>query len=849
MDYLTEADQLFQNGELAEAYRLAVKAIELEPADVNAYAFCGKVAQAQANYEEASKYYQRASELEPENLSHCCHIADNYLLQDKYEQAELLYRQMLGDKHNNPWLLCNLGKALLYQERLEEAVCFLRQAINADLQLAEAHSTLGSALAQQGYLSEAIDCYRRAIEIDPNNSVYHHNLGDSFLLEKNYELAVDEYHIAIELNPSYFWSQYNLGRALSELGRLDELSFNFSYFANLLDRCPSDSEIELFMENLRQGNFAKTSLAEVLLESEDADNVQNIGKNNLLSNLTDREFIEYLYDTFLQRSPDQMGLENSLKALQNNNASRMTVLQGFLDSEEFRSKIRASSSAHVNLEAQLFPNLSDEDFINYIYTTFLKRPADKNGLEANLDALKADCPRSVVLEGVLRSEEFFSLANPVLLPELSNYEFLHSMWQLILRRSCDSNGEKQWLPQFDRGISRVDFLLALLNSEEFKVRVQRFLFPGAASNKPDLAKNTAWIMGTDKFIDQEQWNDILLKVLLKRSQTQSYFEIPEMSNDVKSSHQIRLTDLFSLNVKPLVSIITSLYKGGDYINFFLENITSQTIFTELCELIIIDADSPEDEYKIIQEYMGNHGNIKYIRTDEVIGIYDAWNLGVQNASGLFLTNANLDDARSLDCLEKQASALLKNKDCDLVYQDFYYSFTPNLPFDIVAECNVKSRLPVVTRANMLQFNSPHNAPMWRKSLHERIGLFNTRYKAAGDYEMWLRALLHGSKFTKIHEPLAVYYNNPFGLSTRSETAGIDEANDIYSTYVKMFGNNFFSMGKEEFIQYCKISFSVSDEFLQQTNKTWQNRETILYNCFDCNLKKLANNKIYVSLTT
>jgi hypothetical protein len=63
---------------------------------------------------------------------------------------------------------------------------------------------------------------------------------------------------------------------------------------------------------------------------------------------------------------------------------------------------------------------------------------------------------------------------------------------------------------------------------------------------------------------------------------------------------------------------------------------------------------------------------------------------------------------------------------------------------------------------MLQFNSPHNAPMWRKSLHDKIGLFNTRYKSAGDYELWLRAMLDGSKFLKIEEALAAYYNNPFG---------------------------------------------------------------------------------------
>ena len=55
-------------------------------------------------------------------------------------------------------------------------------------------------------------------------------------------------------------------------------------------------------------------------------------------------------------------------------------------------------------------------------------------------------------------------------------------------------------------------------------------------------------------------------------------------------------------MNPKVSIITSLYKGGDFIKGFLDDIVSQTIFDEKCELIIIDANSPDNEKDIILEY-------------------------------------------------------------------------------------------------------------------------------------------------------------------------------------------------------------------------------------------------------
>ena len=56
---------------------------------------------------------------------------------------------------------------------------------------------------------------------------------------------------------------------------------------------------------------------------------------------------------------------------------------------------------------------------------------------------------------------------------------------------------------------------------------------------------------------------------------------------------------------PKISIITSLYKGKDFIKGFLEDIVNQTIFKEKCELIIIDANSPDKEKDIILEYQKN----------------------------------------------------------------------------------------------------------------------------------------------------------------------------------------------------------------------------------------------------
>ena len=47
-------------------------------------------------------------------------------------------------------------------------------------------------------------------------------------------------------------------------------------------------------------------------------------------------------------------------------------------------------------------------------------------------------------------------------------------------------------------------------------------------------------------------------------------------------------------------------------------------------------------------------------------------------------------------------------------------------------------------------------PMWRKSLHDEYGMFNTDYHSAGDYEFWLRLASKGVKFHHIKEVLGAY---------------------------------------------------------------------------------------------
>lgn len=217
---------------------------------------------------------------------------------------------------------------------------------------------------------------------------------------------------------------------------------------------------------------------------------------------------------------------------------------------------------------------------------------------------------------------------------------------------------------------------------------------------------------------------------------------------------------------PQISIITSVYKGDKFISGFLEDITRQTIFDQ-CELIIINAASPGNEEPIILEYAERYPNIVYVKLEEDPGIYAVWNYGIKMARAEFVGNANVDDRLHPQCYEVFLKTLREHPAVDLVYSDFYFTSEANVP---VEACRSKraTHYPEFSPKALLSICLPNNHPVWRKSMHDKCGLFDESFKHVGDLEMWMRAAVSGAIFLKIPGIYGLFYVNPKGLSTNKE---------------------------------------------------------------------------------
>ena len=221
----------------------------------------------------------------------------------------------------------------------------------------------------------------------------------------------------------------------------------------------------------------------------------------------------------------------------------------------------------------------------------------------------------------------------------------------------------------------------------------------------------------------------------------------------------------------LVTAIVSTYNSEQYIRGCLEDLEAQTIADKI-EIVVVDSGSEQNERAIVEEFQQRHPNIIYIRTDDRETIYSAWNRGVAAARGEYLTNANTDDRHLPVAYERMVSELEANPDVALVYADSAVTRVDNSTFE-AASIDAYFRWPEFNARKLFSNCYIGPQPMWRRSLHDKYGLFDSRMQVAGDYEFWLR-LAVSETFRHIPEVLGLYLKSPDSLEHAfSESAAME----------------------------------------------------------------------------
>jgi glycosyltransferase involved in cell wall biosynthesis len=233
---------------------------------------------------------------------------------------------------------------------------------------------------------------------------------------------------------------------------------------------------------------------------------------------------------------------------------------------------------------------------------------------------------------------------------------------------------------------------------------------------------------------------------------------------------------------PTITCFCPLYKGGQFIEGYMEDMVRQTIFPEV-NFFILDCASPDNEIEVINDY-AKHNNIVYLRLDKDPGLYAAWNVCINSTQGDFLSNWNVDDRKSPWSLEIMRDSLVLNEDIDLVYGNTIVSKKANEDWAHLDSKKTYICNETNSWKDLLLNNNPHCMPMWRRAIHDKYGHFNEKYATAADADLWLKAAKKGSKMKKIDDIVGIYYHNPKGRSSDPATLQkmVDEVTKMRQIY-------------------------------------------------------------------
>ncbi len=203
--------------------------------------------------------------------------------------------------------------------------------------------------------------------------------------------------------------------------------------------------------------------------------------------------------------------------------------------------------------------------------------------------------------------------------------------------------------------------------------------------------------------------------------------------------------------QPLVTIIIPVYKHSKYLKCCLQSALDQTY--PYVEVIAVDDASPDPEVRKIMEDLSTHKRFKVFFNESNLGISATQNRALIESTGDIIGFLDCDDYLLPEAVER----CLSHWNEDIVY---LHSGRIN-----VDECDREvSRISFEHLPRKDYFTENLEAmyathfKLIRRDVFAHVGLFDTRFDAAQDYDMLMRIAFHYPNSAFFHLPEFVYYH-------------------------------------------------------------------------------------------
>ncbi len=198
-----------------------------------------------------------------------------------------------------------------------------------------------------------------------------------------------------------------------------------------------------------------------------------------------------------------------------------------------------------------------------------------------------------------------------------------------------------------------------------------------------------------------------------------------------------------------LTVMVSIYESGEWLQNRLENLMECR--SDNIDVWCVNANSPDPRDDSIPKQFP----FKYIKLDNRITVYETWNYIIKNSDGQYITNANTDDIVAPNCYSKMMDILDHNRDYGFAYCSWNTTSTPNQKWSHLTNIDPNGH-PGNYAGDIIRAGVGH-FPLWRRSLHNKLGMFDTKFKALADADWWARCYHMGkTKFWWIRENLGTY---------------------------------------------------------------------------------------------
>ena len=191
-----------------------------------------------------------------------------------------------------------------------------------------------------------------------------------------------------------------------------------------------------------------------------------------------------------------------------------------------------------------------------------------------------------------------------------------------------------------------------------------------------------------------------------------------------------------------------VYNGEDFIETAIQSILNQT-FRDF-EFLILNDGSNDKTLEIINKYSQKDNRIKIINQNNV-GLTKSLNTCINLSQGAYIARQDADDISVNSRFEKQVYFLRKEKYdfcCSRTYVKDTKTISPRYLYYLPFKFTLLFRNPFI-----------HGSWMFKKSIIDKVGLYDESIKYAQDYDYISRLVYAKNRVKYIKESLYITGNN------------------------------------------------------------------------------------------